>query len=704
MLAGLFLNKWTLQEILVSDGIISSIKFIAAVGTFQVSLFLSGLWVLLKRPALWVPAQRVGVVGLLAAVSVGAYASMGSWTSANTHQQSIEEFRAVYKSEELIQSLAPELKGLVTGVMNLEFPDRHSYHLFEDQVSFIDLDYDTAQPTLRESFPTISTRVNEWQISGEAVSSPVHKLRGWRNLLDDVDFFEHADFKIKKGHFLDPDQTEYETLILFSGMAQMNSGHLLAVDIYQTAVWRKQSENSENGESLWRIYDWRTVTFEITQTEQTPFVEVLDNVIVNGPDLARARESIHEDLVTEYILNGNYSEKPHKSFLIPSNDRHPGISVVDLNRDGLDDIYVMARWGKNMFFRNRGDGTFKQIAAEIGLDIKDHTSSAIFADFDNDGDTDAFLGRTLARSIYLVNEGGRLFDRSDILVDSPLPFHASAISAVDYNSDGLLDIYISTYAATKFRAKAEDQGAKQPGWANRVLNIFRDEGANSGPNPFAGEIPQHDVEHLDQLIQAEEYNLAINRPGPPNVLLKNVGSGRFEIVQALDQISVFRNTYQATWADFDGDGDPDVYLANDYAPNNLLRNEGGGEFIDITEETGTEDVGFGMGATWGDYDNDGSQDLYVTNMYSSAGRRITDQLSQLDPRFRKSARGNSLFRYADGDFDKVSGLLAPEMMVENGGWGWGSQFVDFDNDGFLDLYAPSGYYTAPKPVAIPVDI
>ena len=122
-----------------------------------------------------------------------------------------------------------------------------------------------------------------------------------------------------------------------------------------------------------------------------------------------------------------------------------------------------------------------------------------------------------------------------------------------------------------------------------------------------------------------------------------------------------------------------------------------------------------MGATWGDYDNDGDQDLYVTNMYSKAGQRITAQIAQLDSRFPQMARGNSLFRNeAPNDnfqssifntqFTKVSGMAPPALAVEVGGWGWGSQFMDVDNDGFLDIYTLSGFYTVPKAVALPGDM
>ena len=127
-------------------------------------------------------------------------------------------------------------------------------------------------------------------------------------------------------------------------------------------------------------------------------------------------------------------------------------------------------------------------------------------------------------------------------------------------------------------------------------------------------------------------------------------------------------------------------------------------FTDVTAVTGTEDVGFGMGASWGDYDHDGRLDLYVSNMYSKAGRRITAALPQIDPRFRRMSRGNSLFRNQGEAFRQVSGTTPDSLQVEKAGWSWGGQLADFDNDGFLDVYALSGFYTVPQPFELPVDL
>ena len=189
------------------------------------------------------------------------------------------------------------------------------------------------------------------------------------------------------------------------------------------------------------------------------------------------------------------------------------------------------------------------------------------------------------------------------------------------------------------------------------------------------------------------------------MLLKNLGDGKFGLSSQNPLTQLWRNTFQLTWGDYDNDGDPDLYAANDFAPNNLLRNDGG-TFVDVTEATRAADIGFGMGASFGDYNNDGWLDLYTTNMYSKAGRRITAQLDdgEMKDKYRTFARGNTLFRNDRGNqFEHVSGTEPPALLVEAGGWGWGGQFVDVDNDGHEDIYSLSGYYTAPKEVTAAED-
>ena len=111
-----------------------------------------------------------------------------------------------------------------------------------------------------------------------------------------------------------------------------------------------------------------------------------------------------------------------------------------------------------------------------------------------------------------------------------------------------------------------------------------------------------------------------------------------------------------------------------------------------------------MGASWGDFNNDGDLDLYVSNMYSKAGTRIVAQLDGVDERVSVSARGNFLYENTDGKFEQVAGTGDEDQHVSSVGWSFGGQFADFDNDGQLDLYVPSGFYSAPKEVRNDVDL
>jgi hypothetical protein len=122
------------------------------------------------------------------------------------------------------------------------------------------------------------------------------------------------------------------------------------------------------------------------------------------------------------------------------------------------------------------------------------------------------------------------------------------------------------------------------------------------------------------------------------------------------------------------------------------------KFSDVTEEVfpgGT--MGCGMGAQYGDYDADGQLDLYVSNMYSKAGLRVLEKMGDdVDPRIKVSAQGNFLYKNQGGKFKQVAGLAEDDQHVSKVGWSFGGQMADFNNDAKLDLYVPSGFFTAPK--------
>jgi len=579
----------------------------------------------------------------------------------------------VDRLEETLLALTPRLDQLDTDIMNLALPDTPGLRLFGALVEVADIAAAPALARAPAGAPAgapdgAPVEAQRWPVEAAARTAPAATIRLWRPFLDTVDHFTGAHFKLVKGRFIDAAETRYLADVRFGGSAWLASGQYAAADALIEIGWSRAAggpgapaDAPDAAGSEWSIDSWATRSFTILMAATPLFADVLDRALPDAATLARARRSVHEEQVIRLLQNPR-APKPYRYFQFQSLNQHPGLAVVDVDRDGFDDLYVMERAGANLLLRNRGDGTFEEIAARLGLDLDGHTSSALFADFDNDGDLDAFIGRTLERSRYLVNEGGRFVDRGATLLGAPLPYLVSSVSAADYDGDGLLDVYLSTYGID------DDLQAAFLSPAER-LEIKRRWG--SGGHMFR------------------------DRPGPPNVLLRNLGDGRFGPAPNADTLAVWRNTFQSTWSDYDGDGDMDVYLANDFAPNNLMANDGGGRFTDVTEPTGTADIGFGMGAAWGDYDGDGRQDLYVTNMYSTAGRRITAQLGALGEILAPMARGNTLFRNLPDRFVRLSGLEPPALLVERGGWGWGGQFVDVDNDGDLDIHSLSGYYTAP---------
>ena len=337
---------------------------------------------------------------------------------------------------------------------------------------------------------------------------------------------------------------------------------------------------------------------------------------------------------------------------------HQGVSLGDFDGDGLEDLYISQPGGlPNRLFRNLGDGTFADATRRAGLDVLDETSMSLFGDLDNDGDQDLLLIGAEPMLFRNVGDGKFVFEPESGLEPSPdraAMFTGAALA--DYDMDGDLDLYVCAY------------------------DFWQAGGEYDAPTPY--------------------YD-AVN--GPPNLLFRNDGSGRFEEVSELAGLEPTNNrfSFAAAWGDYDSDGDPDLYVANDFGRNNLYRNGGDGRFTDVAAELGVEDLGAGMSAAWGDYDGDGDLDLYTANMWSSAGLRITasdrfDEVAETETirsLFRRQAQGNSLFR---NDGDQGFSDVSERAGVRSGRWAWASDFVDLDNDGFLDLFVQNGYITGER--------
>ncbi len=327
-----------------------------------------------------------------------------------------------------------------------------------------------------------------------------------------------------------------------------------------------------------------------------------------------------------------------------------GISVGDANGDGLDDIYVCQQGGlpNKLYIRNL-NGTLKDVSAESGVDWMELTRAVLFVDLDNDGDQDL----ALAQGWYwmlMENNGAGIFTKR---TETKAPSNLHSLAAADYDLDGDLDLYFCG--------------------RNPARELNNSEGILGQP------IPYHDANN-----------------GGSNLLIRNDGDWRFSDATAdcgLD-VNNTRYSYACSWADFDLDGDSDLYVANDFGRNNLYLNRNG-KFIDVAGSQGVEDMSAGMSVTWGDYNNDGRPDPYISNMFSSAGNRITYQrkfrsgVEQEIEAFRRHARGNSLFANIGSGFTDVS----ENAEVTMARWAWGAKFVDLNNDGWEDIYVANGFIT-----------
>ena len=585
--------------------------------------------------------------------------------------------RALVAAEETYLNLSPKMNSLSRGLLDLRLPGptADAESVFSTTVTTVDLDLiPAAIPTGPSTFES-----HPWPVA--ALSKQTDRVDLWRPLFDEISFFEHAKVEIISGDHPDGNMLRYEAKGGFEALARMKSDHWRSFEGRMELSWEHPRTDGGDGGD-WQITGWKTTEMHWRASPRRLFVEALDTAMHEPQEASMLRRSLHYEATVKHYRDGA-KQLPHPYFAPISANQKEGIAVADVNGDGFDDIYITMRLGKNMLLVNQGDGTFLEQAASFKLDLPGHTTCALFADFDNDGDQDVILGRSLLKTSYLENRQGVFYQHP---IPKFMPMAALSMSAADYNMDGLLDVYICTYrpAAPAGASPAGGVAQSKDGdfdWPDEFFDIN-----------LAREYRRRVSEH-----RKRKGGTVLDQLGPPNVLLVNRGGGRFEPAPENDTVGIWRNSMQATWGDYNRDGRPDLYIANDWGLDVLFRNDGSGGFTDVTTQAGVTAYGYAMGASWGDYDNDGQDDLYVSNMYSEPGRRITKQIPGLEKMFIESAAGNWLYhQVANGKFEQVAGLMPPSMTVMKAGWSWGGCFADFDNDSFLDLYVLNGYFTAPK--------
>ncbi len=311
------------------------------------------------------------------------------------------------------------------------------------------------------------------------------------------------------------------------------------------------------------------------------------------------------------------------------------LAVADVNQDGWMDIFFAnsGNNARNHLYLNQNGTRFLEAADTWGianLNQEGATMVPLIFDYDNDGRPDLFLSRLGCARIF-HNTGTRFEDHTAESGINDCQNSSGAIS-YDFNNDGLLDLYVFRY------------------WG--AHNFF------SLRSPF---------------VIYENLTNALN--GGSNTYYQNIGNGRFKDVTATHGGYDIHWTYDAAVADFEGNGKPYLYLANDFGADALFETTPSGQLINVSEKLGMPDRRLGMSASLGDLDGSGKPHLYVSNEYI--------------PQWNQT--GNFLWK-----FDLTSGKpaehvdQAPRRQVDNCGWAWGSAFGDFDLDGLQDLYVTNG--------------
>ncbi|MFK7819798.1 MAG: CRTAC1 family protein [Planctomycetaceae bacterium] len=320
------------------------------------------------------------------------------------------------------------------------------------------------------------------------------------------------------------------------------------------------------------------------------------------------------------------------------------IAAADYDGDGDDDIAVTTGNGKRIVLRNE-NRQFVFATASLGiredLPILTWPPPCLWFDMDNDGDLDLLSGIELFR-----NDGEKFVDVTSTC-GVRLGSAPTGVVAGDYDCDGRLDLYVTLRGFELLEGAAWTDGEE----------------------------------------------------GMPNRLFRGIGDGQFEdVTDAANAGAGVKASTGAVWFFANDDHYPDLVIANELSESTLLINNGDGTFKDVSSAGWTtRQTGFSGGVTAGDMNNDGRSDLYFSGLGSWVGRRVTDSLKPADfekpellEQIRDLASGNRMLRQTgSGEFENVT----DSVQLNTDGWGFGTALVDIDNDGWLDVYASSGFRT-----------
>ncbi len=363
------------------------------------------------------------------------------------------------------------------------------------------------------------------------------------------------------------------------------------------------------------------------------FTRITDGIVVNDAGASRSVNWIDADrngTLDLFVSNGPASGEraffylndgpPSYTFTKVINDpivsdvaKSDGCSWGDADNDGDPDAFVVTWYGDvDMFYLGNGDGTFSKVTTGEPVTTGAYSESCTWGDYDNDGNLDLYVtnsGDQTAEANFLYHgHGDGTFTRILTGFPSTDVYRSRGATWIDFDRDGDTDLFVANEA-------------------NQPNNLYRN-------------------------------------------LLRQTGTADFARVSSGPIANDSQSSFSGSWGDYDNDGDPDLFVANTSNQNNALyRHEVGDGFTKITSGPQVNDGGYSVCGAWGDFENDGDLDLFVTNAFGG-GRKVNFLYRNL------------LIQTGTPDFEKITtGTIVTEL-----GWSYGCAWGDYDADGDLDLF------------------
>ena len=427
----------------------------------------------------------------------------------------------------------------------------------------------------------------------------------------------------------------------------VEGGSVNAIVVHENDVYVGGDFTVAGGSEAKYVAKWNGIAWSSLEGNFTGSVvntlAIIEEKLYAGGAFSKAGDQFCSNSAAFYISPVYENLQPVSYSNIPDiREKSVSCSWSDYDRDGDVDLFVANDDGQNnRLYRNNGNGSFSNIVSDPVVSDGGHSMGGCWADFDNDGDDDLFVPNSSGDDnfLYISVNGVLERDYSNIIAHEG----GSSMGGCwgDYDNDGWLDLFVANLEGNNFLYHNNGDGLFSKITTGSVVT---DGGQSTG-----GSWCDFDLDgDLDLFVANTGWTV--------NFLYRNEGDGTFTSVKSGPVVSTPAESYGGSWGDYDNDSLPDLYVPNSGQDNQLFRNKGNGEFIEITEGFLVNDDVRSRSSCWGDLNQDGYLDLVVVN---------------------RNTNSKLFLGQEDGTFDSYI------VSTVNG---WGGSLSDYDLDGDLDLF------------------